>query len=251
MQVWVSSPRGFGEGEAADLAPLLKASWIRSCREASADLHFVQPNKHEIHAEFLTRLWLTDIAASDDDLHLISEIDFIVFRDGLLKTLDSFERARLKLLAAPYCTRIYKPDQRTDTHPGKLVTHATPDGQLALCGAWFLMVRKSGTGKLRSDWLAASSQFNDAANYAMVYALEDGFASKDQIALIDFRDAWPMIHGATYPQVGLHAFFARELDAPADKQICWHECKHPLTAGEHRDNLKFYLQHAGSKLCGS
>jgi len=219
------------------------AAWTRAAKEASAELHWVRPNKYEVHGDMLVRLWNTEIIANEDDEHLISEIDFLPERMAVPKLMDTADKGKLKIIGAPYVTRTYADHACTDTSPGQLKSYLAPDGKTALLGPWLLYVRNRGLGTLRSDWLAPSSSFNDAGNLGIKYALEDKAITPDQFAFLSYRDAWPIAHGCQYPGVGTHFFFARELDAPADKVIGWANCKRPLTAGQHLENVAFCLTH--------
>lgn len=240
MQIWVSKCKGAKLG---GFEESLKKSWILAAKYAGADLHFVESNGREIHGQLMERLWVTEIAPHSDREHIISEMDFQPYRQCALRLHNLAAQGDLNLIFSPYLTRLYEPTDDVTTTPGTLTGHAYRD--LPLLGPWlvYLNLDHPRAASLGDQWLEASGAFNDAGNLALHNALEAGFLTnepKNWLALTN-QDGWPLFHGATYPHFGRHFFFSRALDEPADKVICWPDCKRPLTAGLHRENVRLAL----------
>jgi len=241
MQIWISCPR---ETTLAGLKPALFKRWAQSAQFATKNgvetgVHLLEPLPNEIHGEFLTRLWSTEILESPDDEHLISELDFLPYRDTVLRIATTARAGGFDLLGVPYVRRVYSPDQSTRLHSGKVETYEQ-DG-LPLLGPWllYLNLAKHRTLHLpQMDWLGAAGPFNDAGNLALHSLRASGFLTETNFALLPAKDAFPLIHGTQYPRVGIHTFFAREYDAPADKEILGFGCKEPLLAGTHLNNVR-------------
>ena len=236
MQIWVSSPLG---AQLGGLAERLRSSWRMAAKYASADLHFVEPRRNEIHGELLSRLWITEIAQHEDPVHIISELDFQPYRQGPLRTLLAAQRRNLNFLYSQYLTRIYEPSDDVEKMPGQLLAHTHDNCDLV--GAWYLFLdlRHPHTRDLPDDFLAQSGPYNDPANKSVAKGLNAGFLSYTprNFASLKFVDGFPCFHGSIYPGVGRHFFFSRALDQPDDDVICWSHCRRPLTAGYHRQNV--------------
>lgn len=236
MQVWVSKPLGCSIG---GLAPRLEELWKTACAQAGAELHLTQPEKFETHGAYLKRLWETEIADHADDVHVISELDFMPYRGGLEKFQKLVEAGKAPGAALPlYVWRSYEKDQATDLCPGK-VTGFECRGVPA-AGPYFMFFNFKAwrTRLLSGDFLNAAGPQNDAANDAIGALLEAQALSPNAFSTIPHKDAWPCVHGYTYPGIGLHLMYARDMDQPADTVIGWPDCKKPLTAGTHLANCR-------------
>ena len=230
MKIWITGPKGNLGG----LRPALENQWSLVAGDAGCDIAFIEPNENEFHGDLLTRLWVTEIRDAADPEHLISEIDFVPVRNAL----NFLSQAPFHLIGAKYVRREYEPGADPISTAGELKVYEIND--LPLLAPWFLYLRFTprNTQKLPPEnWLAAGGQFNDAANLALLHAVQAGFVGEEDWALLPGKDAWPVVHGVRYPKVGTHAFFASSLGAPADKELCW-----GLKAGDHFSNVRAMLR---------
>ena len=248
LQVWITRPHG---AKLRDLTPALERRWTMAAKYLTdfghpTTVHFCEALPGEIHGEFLTRLWVTEIRDHDDPFHVISEIDFNPQRLALVRLFRDATSCALRLVAPAYVTRDYLPEQHPARDQGVVRSYrasADPQDPVHLMAPWFVYLDlrdREHVLRLPETWLGASGPFNDAANTALVTALEAGFLSTHprNWGLLFHRDAWPAVHGVRYPRIGTHYFFARALDQPDDSVICWPDHKDSLTAGEHYRNIR-------------
>jgi len=207
----------------------LKKCWTLAAKYAGADLVFYQARRSETHGMLLERLWCE--ARDDDDRHFVlSEIDFIPRRQGLVRLAE----IDVPFVGVNYVTRI--PDAE-----GKLHKHELPDG-VPLIGPWLLSVRLDGRPEPPDNWLAAAGPFNDAANLALQRCLESGFCTIAEVDLLRAKDDRPLSYGVRYPHIGRHLFYGSSLEKPADQVICFRDTAHPLTAGQVQDAARTCLK---------
>jgi len=231
LKIWITSPAGSLGG----LRPGLEKRWRLAAQDAGAELNFVEPRENEFHGDMITRLWVEELRDSTDPEVLLSEIDFLPARNGLnfLSAAKQFN-----LIGTKYTRREYAPGEDPLKTSGELKTYEI--NELPLLAPWFLFLRftPQNTQRLPPEtWLQAGGHFNDAANLALLHAVQSGFVVEDDWALLPGKDAWPVVHGVRYPKVGTHAFFASSLGAPADKELCW-----GLKAGDHFSNVRSMLR---------
>lgn len=232
MKLWITGPRG----DLGGLRPALENRWKLTAGDSGADVEFIEPLDNEFHGQMLTRLWAQEVRDSSDPEHLISEIDFLPVRTDLRQ----LSRGPLNLIGVNYVRREYPAGADPNRSGGELQKYETPEG-VPLIAPWLLYVRMTprNVDKLPPEtWLDAAGPHNDAANFALKYALEAGFVTDEpDWGLVQGQDAWPVVHGVRYPRLGTHAFFAASLGAPADKELCW-----GLKAGDHFSNVRAMLR---------
>ena len=235
MQIFISKPAGAGMGGLEDR---LKKQWLLSVDYARSydlpvEISFLEPEKYETHGDFLTRLWVTGLR-DIQDIVLVSELDFVPYRQTVARVLTSQNQGALKLIGAHYVTR--RPD-------GKLQAWQDPTGH-TLLAAWFLSLRLTEEDKriLPEYWLSAGGPKNDAANLAYATGKEFGVFDDKNGAFLPFRDGRPCGHWVRYSKVGRHLFWSRDYDSPRDKPLMFFENRPPLTVDEHLADIKRLLK---------
>ena len=199
MKIWLTRPN-------QAIHPLevkLIERWIdKVAKPRGAQYKIMVPFPYEIHGELLTRIW-NEIRQDSEEIHLISESDFFIHREG--EELDHI-LARLKKWnrAAFFCAfgRRDPPDFK--------FTHLEP-----LVAPWFMIFNKPAFKVLpRLDWLSASGPFNDAANLAYCRAAEDGAFFRNQVIFGEGVDP-DGFRGISY-DFGTHLMWLRHWHNPDD-----------------------------------
>lgn len=238
LKIYITKPHGSKLG---GLEQKLQERWRLAANDSKTEIEFVEAEKHEIHGQLLTRLWVTralhDLTSGGEDV-LISEIDMVPTRE-IVSTCDNLFIGDVDLACAPYVTRVYQPGESPSRAPGELTFHQVANQMLA--GPWFLYLNMPAhdAGRLSDDWLGAAGPYNDAANLAPHRLLE--VQPNAIVSYIPTVDAYPTIHGTRHKGIGTHGFFARALDLADDEVICWPEQPSSLTAGEHRRHFQHLL----------
>ena len=242
--IFLSAPRGACIG---GFRSEIEERWRDAARIARAELHILEPNEFEIHGEFFTRLWVSelyDLLDTQNDV-LISELDFVPEPKGPARLFNHPGFTLVKFI-----DRVYLPDADVNQKPGQLV-NPTIDipapvgdiGKVPTIGAWLIkLVPGYYIRRLPRDWLAAGGPHNDAANLALLHLLGNSAVDRNHpLTILQHEDLWPLVHSLNYRSVGAHLFFARDLDAYDNTNIGWTHTAQPLTAERHRKGVSKYL----------